>query len=399
MLSNTATRYGPVARLLHWSVAILVLTALILGLVGALTPRQANTVVFLQVLYSAHKTIGVTVLALAVIRVVWAVTQPRPVPLHPNRQLETLAAETAHWLLYVAIFVMPLSGWVIHSAEVGFAPIWWPFGQNLPFVPKSEALAATAATVHFAAAIVVSLTVAAHIGGALKHALIDRDNTLARMWRGTASGTQSPHHAKFANASITALAIWAVAVGGAIAVSLPTEQPALNIAPRPPTATATSAPGWAVQDGSVTIEVQQLGAQVTGTFAAWQASIAYDPETGTGRVEAVIDTTSLSLGSVSDQAKGPEFFDTANFATATFTGDITQIDGQRHAATGNLSLVGRAVPVTVPFDLVIVEGVATMSGAVALDRRDFGMGTAYTDEATVGFAVNVNIALTARPVH
>ena len=110
MITNTATRYGLVARLFHWTIAILVLANIVLGLLGKFTPRAGDTVAFLQILYSAHKTIGVMVLSLAVLRVVWAISQPRPVPLHPERRIETFAAETVHWVLYAAIFVLPLSG-------------------------------------------------------------------------------------------------------------------------------------------------------------------------------------------------------------------------------------------------------------------------------------------------
>lgn len=390
MVSNTATRYGSVARFFHWSIAILVLCDIALGLVGKFTPRTADTTGFLQLLYSAHKTVGVTVLFLAVIRVAWALAQPRPVPLHPQRRVETFAAETAHWLLYVAIFVLPLSGWVMHSAEVGFAPIWWPFGQNLPFVPKSESLAHAAATVHWAAGILLALTVAAHISGALKHAVLDRDATLARMWRGTESGDASAYHAAARASGLAALFIWVATVGGALIVFAPTHegQAASNLeAPAPS--------GWVVQDGTLSITIQQIGAQVTGSFADWQATIDYDPETGTGQVRTIIDTTSLSLGSVTDQAKGAEFFDVTNHAQAEFEGEISRSGGQSHEAVGTLTLVGRTVPVTLSFDLELTDDTAVMSGTTGLDRRDFGMGTAYPDESSVGFSVDVTIDLTA----
>ncbi|MEL6959957.1 MAG: cytochrome b/b6 domain-containing protein, partial [Pseudomonadota bacterium] len=112
MLSNTPTRYGLVSRTLHWAVAVLVLSALILGVIGKNIPRTAENIQLLTTLYSTHKTIGVTVLALAILRIGWALSQPRPVPLHPDRRLETFAAEAAHWVLYAALFVLPLSGWV-----------------------------------------------------------------------------------------------------------------------------------------------------------------------------------------------------------------------------------------------------------------------------------------------
>lgn len=286
MFANTATRYGSIARFFHWAVAVLVLADIALGVVGKFIPRTGDTVDLLQVLYSTHKTIGVTVLLLAILRVIWAFSQPRPAPLHPTRAVETFAAETAHWLLYVAIFVLPLSGWVMHSAEVGFAPIWWPFGQNLPFVPKSEALAHTAANLHWAAGLVLAATVAAHISGALKHSMVDRDATLARIWRGTDAGDPkavgTAHHAPAA----AALLIWALTLGGAVTVFAPTDHDEATLQ-RPSSQTG----GWVVQDGTLSITVVQIGAPVTGTFANWQADIDYGPDSGTGTVSTLIETT------------------------------------------------------------------------------------------------------------
>lgn len=390
MIQNTTASYGRVARFFHWSIALLVLADTVLGLIGKFTPRSGDTVGFLQVLYSAHKTIGVTVLSLATLRVIWAVLQPRPVPLHPERRLETFAAETAHWLLYATIFVLPLSGWVMHSAEVGFAPIWWPLAQDLPFIPKSERLAVSAANVHWIAGIVLATTVAAHIGGAFKHALIDRDSTLARMWNGRAAGNSAAVHTGKSSSFLAALGIWVFTIGGALTVFAPTHN-VEAASPQP----AQQAEGWVVQDGALSITITQIGAEVTGGFANWHPSIEYDAETGTGAVNAVIDTTSLTLGSVTDQAKGPEFFDVAAYDEAVFQGEIVQIDGTNHTLSGQLTLVGQTVPMTLDFDLNVTAGTATVSGSTVLDRRDFGMGAAYPDESSVGFSVKVLIELVA----
>lgn len=396
MTNNTATRFGSVARVFHWTIAILVLSDISLGLLGKFTPRNGDTVDFLQLLYSTHKTIGVTVLALAVLRVIWAFMQPRPVPIHPHRHVENFVAETAHWLLYGAIFVLPLSGWMIHSAEVGFAPILWPFGQNLPFVPKSENLALLAANVHWIAGIVLAVTVAAHISGALKHVVIDRDGTLARMWRGTDAGDSATGHSKNWASVAVALVIWVVTIGGAVTVFAPTHEGELTLEIQ--AADITDNSGWVVQDGTVSIVIQQIGSQVSGSFGNWQATIAYDPDTGTGQVNAIIDTTSLTLGSVTTQAKGAEFFDVDNHGQAVFQGEIMQLDQLAHTASGTLTLIGQSVPVTLNFDLEVTDGLATMSGATVLDRRDFGIGTAYPDESSLGFSVDIAIELTAQLV-
>ncbi|NCB05098.1 MAG: ATP-binding cassette domain-containing protein [Clostridia bacterium] len=140
-LASTPRSYGGPARLFHWLTALLIVTAAALGLCATGLPTGSPEQVAAAVTaFSAHKTIGVAAFFVALARILWAVTQPRPAPLHPARRLETLAAETVHWALYGAMLVMPLSGWVKHAAQAGFAPIWGPFGQGLPFVPQSAAL-------------------------------------------------------------------------------------------------------------------------------------------------------------------------------------------------------------------------------------------------------------------
>ncbi|SFJ94611.1 cytochrome b/b6 domain-containing protein [Celeribacter neptunius] len=394
---NTATRYGAIARFFHWTIALLLLTDLVLGLIGENTPRNAETAGQLQTLYSVHKTIGVSVLFLAVLRVIWALVQPRPVPVHPERKAETILAETIHWALYGAIFVMPLSGWVIHSAESGFAPILWPFGQNLPFVPKSDEIAHMAGAVHGLSALVIYAAVALHVAGALKHAIIDRDGVLARMLSGAEAGTPERH--RFAALPpLAALVLWGGVLAFPFVVPLPEGPEAMATAAMetPVAELAAELSGWIVQDGSLSISVKQMGAPVTGSFANWTAAIAYDEASGVGEVSVTIDTTSLTLGSVTQQALGAEFFNAEAYKTATFDGEISRLDGARHQAVGTLTLVGQTVPVTLDFDLTIDGETATMSGGTTLDRRDFGMGAGYGDEATVGFAVEVATELTAQ---
>lgn len=388
MISNTTNSYGSMARFFHWSIALLILTDIALGLIGDATERNAETAGFLQTLYSAHKTIGVTVLALALLRVIWALTQPKPAPLHPDRKAETFVAEVVHWALYGAIFVMPLSGWVIHSAETGFAPIWWPFGQDLPFVPKSEAVAHVAGAIHGLSAIVIYLTVGAHIAGALKHAIIDRDETIARMTRGTAAGASASKGGHFAPL-IPAVALWAAIIAMPILTQPATEHPQETAA-----IASSSDANWNVDSGTLSFTVTQMGAPVVGQFGAWTASIQYE-DAGTGQVEVIIDATSLTLGSVTAQAKGAEFFDTSNHATAVFAAQIEQIDGTSHRANGTLTLVGQTVPVVLDFTLDRNGDAATMTSTATLDRRDFGMGSGYSDETTVGFGVTVDVTLAA----
>lgn len=385
---NTPQSYGSVARSLHWLTALLILTAIPLGLIAndmALTGAEAAAQK--AQLFSYHKTLGVAAFAVAVIRILWALTQPRPAPVHPDRRSETLLAETVHWTLYISLIAVPLSGWVHHAATSGFAPILWPFGQGLPLVPTSEAVAGFASALHWVFTKLLIASLLLHVAGAVKHAVIDRDGTLSRMVSGRAAGHPAPHPKAPA---LAALAIYAA--GAALAFEL--TPPAA-----PETAAAVTAQGgnWQVTEGSLTFGVKQMGAQVEGSFATWSAAIAFDetPVDGSnGSVTVTIDMASVSLGSVSDQAKGPEFFDVASHPTATFTADLRPA-GDGYVADGTLTLRGQTRPLALPFSLTITGDSAVMTGSVTLDRRDFAIGAGYGDEETVGFAVTVDVALTA----
>lgn len=388
---NTATSFGTVTRTFHWLTALLILAAFPLGVIANRLPyATSEALAFKAQLFSIHKTLGVTILAVALLRILWALTQTRPAPLHPDRRVETLAAETVHWALYLALVVVPLSGWVHHAAVQGFAPILWPLGQDLPFVPKSEAVATAASATHWIFTKVLFAAVALHIAGALKHALVDRDLTLARMTVGTAAG--KPRGAHSLAPLAVALAIFAAGAAGAWQIAR-TAAPAPQQAAAP-AAAASTAGNWQVTSGNIGFSLHQMGAEVSGTLPAWTAEIHFDEATGSGHVAVTIDTTRLALGAVSDQARGPEFLDTAAHPTASFTADIAP-QGDAFAATGSLALRGAEHPVTLPFTLKIEGDTATMQGTVTLDRRDFGIGPSYSDEKTVGFAVQVAIALTA----
>ncbi|MFM7655749.1 MAG: cytochrome b/b6 domain-containing protein [Paracoccaceae bacterium] len=401
-LHNTPTSFGTLARAFHWLTALVILTAIPLGLIANGLSTGPDSIALKTQLFSLHKTLGVAAFFLGVARIVWAVIQPRPVPLHPARRLETAVAETVHWLLYLSLVIVPLSGWVHHAALDGFAPILWPFGQGLPFVPKSEAVSALAGGAHWLFTKVLAVAILMHVAGAVKHHVIDRDATLRRMMRGVAApAAASAHRLRLLP---LALALGLYGAGAALAVSLTPAAPqadavASSAAPEAPASAvgAETAGNWQVESGTLGFQVQQMGAPVEGRFANWSAEITFDDTVTSGpagRVVVLIDIGSLALGSVSEQAKGPEFFDQANHPTARFEADLIAVPSG-HVAQGVLALRGIEQPITLPFTLEIAGDKASMTGRVTLDRRDFGIGAGYGDEATVGFAVDVAVTLSA----
>jgi len=230
-LRNTTARYGSVAKVFHWLTALLIVTIVPVGLIAngmaqdIRDPSIASTVEdFTRTFYlfSLHKTLGVAIFFVALARIIWAVSQPKPGPLNGDGRIGSFGAQTMHWLLYGSLLAVPLTGWISHAATSGFAPIRWPFGQTLPFVPKDADLAATFAGLHGLMGQVMAVAILLHIAAALKHHFFDRDATLRRMLPGRANAPAPDPHKSTVWPFITALAIWAgtIAVGitvGAIA--------------------------------------------------------------------------------------------------------------------------------------------------------------------------------------
>ncbi|MCU0908953.1 MAG: cytochrome b/b6 domain-containing protein [Rhodobacteraceae bacterium] len=404
MLKNTRETYGSVARGLHWLTALLILALIPSGIVANAMPAGTSEELLAKAqLFSVHKTLGVVLFAVAVVRILWALAQPRPAALHPERRWEDLAARVAHWLLYGSLVLVPLTGWVSHAASEGFAPILLPIPQNLPFVPESTDVYRTAAALHIIFERVLVVTLILHIGAALKHHLWDRDATLRRMVSGRAGVVPDAGARRWSVAPVgAAVVIWLAAIGAGAGLGLfagHDAAPQAVAAEAPVAAPATG--NWVVEEGTLTITVRQLGQEVTGSFARWTADIAFDPDPAAmdpGRVAVEIDVGSLTLGQVTAQALGTDFFDAATHPVARFEAAIRRVPDGLLVAEGTLTLKGAAVPVRLTFALEITGDVARMTGETLLDRRDFAIGTQMPDEATVGFPVDVDVTLTARRV-
>ena len=163
---NTKDAYGLASKILHW--LILVLLALMLMSGYFLVDNQPKP----------HEIMGKVVLALAVIRLVLRFMGTAPTH-HPGHgKWEVHLARLTHWALYVVLIVHPLSGWMMVSAG--------DFAETAP-LPKwlaPEGLADFAFDLHETMPLILLGIVGLHIAGALKHAVIDRDGTLRRMWFG-----------------------------------------------------------------------------------------------------------------------------------------------------------------------------------------------------------------------
>jgi len=137
------------------------------------------------VLVSYHKWIGVTVLALMSVRLMWRLSH-RPPPLPPampawQRRIATLA----HWMLYMLLLAIPLSGW-LYSSAVGVPTVYLGLWQLPDLVGKDKALAEALKLAHKSLNFTLLALVVVHVAAAIKHHFVDRDGLLARMLPGRA---------------------------------------------------------------------------------------------------------------------------------------------------------------------------------------------------------------------
>ena len=171
----TPGRYTRTAIALHWLMALLIFSAFPLGVYMHDLPLSPTK---LQ-LFSYHKWLGITILLAAAARLAWRVTHPAPaLPDMPRWQ--RIAAHGIHHLLYVLLFAIPLSGWLMSSAK-GFPTVWFGVLPLPDLVGKNKELGDLLKALHEVLNFGLLLLVGLHIAGALKHHFIERDDTLRRM--------------------------------------------------------------------------------------------------------------------------------------------------------------------------------------------------------------------------
>jgi cytochrome b561 len=173
-MSTQPRQFPAFSRLLHWTMAAMVLTMLCIGV--AMVASLANY----HVLVSLHRPLGIAILILVVVRFVnRLVNPPPPLPATMSR-LERLAATASEYVMYGLMFVLPLVGWGMLSAAR--YPIVLFGSVHLPFIlPHDVMLYAMLRKAHTILAYLFFFTFIAHFGAVLFHTLIVRDGILKRM--------------------------------------------------------------------------------------------------------------------------------------------------------------------------------------------------------------------------
>jgi cytochrome b561 len=174
--------YSAVARQFHWITAGFVLLMIPVGLYMVNRGKATNFDALTNMLYSNHKLFGFILLWLVVARLAYRFIKGAP-PDEPTLEpWEKAVSHAVHWALYGLLLAVPLLGWIGVSL---YPALGIPFGLSLPALTSpDDKTAGTVFMLHKFGAILLALLAFMHIGAALKHHVVDKDNVLRRMMPG-----------------------------------------------------------------------------------------------------------------------------------------------------------------------------------------------------------------------
>lgn len=392
-LSNTEDEYGLIARVFHWIIAVLIIALLPIGLFMG---GMENSPLKFQI-FAMHKSFGLLVFFLGIARLIWRFVSPPPEHLENHAGWEITLAAAAHFWLYVCIIGMPLSGWLMSNA--GEFPVPF-FGIQMPaLIEKNEQLGAVFNNIHAILGATLLFVLALHAAGALKHHVIDKDETLARMAYQT-RGLVLP-------AIIVAVLGLSYAASGAAILfgeedEAVTEQQAAPVTSEAIDTSGLPLGGWKIvlPQSKLQFRATLYNSPFTGVFNDFSGIIVFNPDDlANAKVDIRIDMKDVVTGDA-DRDKnivGAEWFDSDKFPESRFVSHkFEKAGGNNYVAIGDLTIHGVTMPLALPFTLDIHDKKAHMTAKVTLDRLSYAIGLGqWEDEKTVGHDVEVTIDLHA----
>ena len=401
MIAVSDQGYGGLARLFHWLTAFLILALFALGwYMTDLEPSDPRTFD----LYQIHKSIGITVFVLALLRLAWRLTHKAPPWPEHMAPWERLAATGAHWALYGLILLQPLLG-ILQSNAANFPIVFWGSFELPALIGQSETLGYVLKRLHHLLANALAGLVLLHVGAALRHHFQLKDSILRNMLPSVPMGV-----------GVVALAL---------ALLVP---PFLLMGGSKPSVTAgegddvkagvpaTETTGdfepvgelWSIEEGSKLgfIALQQ-GSAVEGSFDVFDAKIVFDADDlENSQIKVDIDVTSITTGhSDRDQTlNSSSFFDTKTWPSAAFESrNITATGDGTYEAAGTLAMRDVVRDVVLAFTLVIEEGPegsgqlqAHAEGELPIKRLDYGIGQGdWASTGTVADDVTITLEIKA----
>lgn len=180
MSSNERAKYSPFVKFLHWFIALLVVAMLCVGFFLDDIPDD-----YKGTAYMLHKSTGITILFLMIIRFIWVHASGKPKLPESMKLWEKILSRFVQYSFYLLLIAMPLSGWIMSVASEHVPVYFGLFTASLPWVSPSNTLAEFMEESHEIIAWIIIGLLVLHILGALKHHFIDKDRVLKTMLPGT----------------------------------------------------------------------------------------------------------------------------------------------------------------------------------------------------------------------
>ena len=393
--------YTSVARYLHWSLASLIILQFVLA-EWAEYAEDAGATLQQLALTANHKSVGMTVLMLALIRLAWRLTHPAPAVPSAMPRWQQRAATTTHVMLYGLIFAIPLSGWLMSSAS-SYSVSWFNLATFPDLVSADSDLKELFEEVHETLTSGLFVLALGHIGVAFWHHFRDRDDVLRRM----------------SNAGGISLAVGILCIGLFVLdikqgqpkdaePSTANELAAKRVTQDKVLVASSTLSQWSIdhEKSAITFTAEQAGAAFSGRFANWHADIRFsenDLEQSRARVEVDLASVDTADQDRDETLATPEWFNGGNaiFRTSQFE---KVADGHYRAVDATLDFGGR--PTQIPFEFRIetssigeekedsganrVEKILTAQ--TRLDRIALGVGTGdWLDTTWVGQHIDVTV--------
>ncbi|MCR9277215.1 MAG: cytochrome b/b6 domain-containing protein [Pseudomonadaceae bacterium] len=400
--------YSSLAQILHWLIAAMIVVQYVLAELAE-GADDAGRVVAQLALLANHKSVGMTVLLLAIIRLAWRAGHPPP-PLPAAMPLwQKRISGLTHALIYALLFSIPLSGWLMSSASA-YSVSWFNLFAFPDLIAPSENLAEVFTEIHHLAAEGLFVLVVLHAAAALKHHFFDKDTVLKRMISIASLAT-------FAAALVIAGATLIPGVAGNVPsegitqdagaqlTEAASESPPVDNASRLDTTDAASA--WVIDydKSQIAFTGDQAGAPFTGRFERWQAAIHFDlddPDAASASVSVELASVNSQDSDRDDTARGSDWFDVDNTPSATFTTkNIEAIPSsgsdRQYRAHGALTIGQATADITLDFTTQQQADGVTLSGDTTLLRTSmFNLGRGdWADTDWVGDAIVVAVTVVA----
>lgn len=385
----TTTSYTLTARWLHWLIVAAIVLQYVLANLADVAAGESETLRQLALLAN-HKSVGMTILVVAILRLAWRWRHPAPaLPLHMG-EWQRRAASLTHWSLYGCLLLLPTSGWLMSSASA-YSVSWFNILPLPDLVGPDEQLTEQLKVVHEALAGCLFVLALLHIGAAIKHALWDRDDVLIRM-------TSWPAVVAAAVVVVLGVVLLQPSAGPTVAETpVDAEHAGVELS----VAVDTNVPLWDVDYAASFIEFsgEQAGASFTGRWTDWQADIRFDREQlANSSAEVTIQTGAVSSDDDErdNTIRGIEFFDAASFATAKFSATDYHETGDGFVAQGELQIKSLRLPVDFHFAVAQESAANVLTGTATIDRLAFNIGTGdWQDTTWVGQYVEVRVRVSA----